>query len=824
MILKQACILLFMAGLMAAASAQPPGERSLKPLTSKDSARAPGNTYAIIIGISDYKQVSDLQYADKDAQAFESFLLSDAGGKTPKSNIETFINENATRNNIADAISILIEKAKPGDRVYFFFAGHGDMEVKTQVENGLLLLYNSPDGGYFGMKHDVLEVFELKRYLSPLAENGIEMIFIVDACHSGNLKGGIKGVEQTGFALAASWGKEFKILSCQPNQLSLESAEWGGGRGLFSLQLEEGLKGLADMDNNGVITMAELQIYLQINVAKYSDSKQLPSITGDPTKKVVAVNPAILAALKEQKAKQRPNLPPVNAKGTEEKYLDTLDDAGRKVYYSYKKNIADKRLILPKDTNALKDYRDFVKRYPDNELAPLMRRNLAAALNERFDSIVSPLLKDQTSYSTRDECYFAAAELDSCLHLLGEQHYMYPNLKARKLFMDAMALTWALTESEYNIGLQPDVERSISLLEESERLEPNAAYTVSALGTRYFFIYEYDKAFAEFQKYLDLRPNDFYSKYSMALLYKKLKQFDKSEELYKKLIVERPGTLFLYNQLFDVYFKGGKFNKALACARFITDSLDKLNGFFNLGIFYSQTGNLDSAVYYYHRTQELANGVDVTNNNLGHIYFVNNRIDSARHYFNLALAADSLNAFPYFNLATIDAVNGDYRKAITGFAKCVDYSPSFTEAFVTHLELYFGKKYTISDKSLYQDFRSRSFQFDLQYLGYTSILYSCIRDSALFNNKAAFDYVFPRMFHYKEYDVFTWYHHACYKALKKDKTAALQSLEKALQLGFGNYFMLTSDNDLSLLRDTPEFKALLKKYFPPEARKNNRKG
>ena len=115
------CLLLFCTVFFTWAAAQPPGERSLKPVAGKDPARAAGNTYAIIIGISDYKQVSDLQYADKDAQAFEQFLLSDAGGKLPKANIETFINENATRNNIADAISLVIEEAKPGDRAYFFY-------------------------------------------------------------------------------------------------------------------------------------------------------------------------------------------------------------------------------------------------------------------------------------------------------------------------------------------------------------------------------------------------------------------------------------------------------------------------------------------------------------------------------------------------------------------------------------------------------------------------------------------------------------------------------------------------------------------------------
>ena len=85
-----------------------PGERGL--IGKKDSAGTIGNTYAIIIGISDYKLVQDLQYAHKDAQAFENFLLTDAGGKIPKKNIETFLNDNATRNNVGMLSLSLQEK------------------------------------------------------------------------------------------------------------------------------------------------------------------------------------------------------------------------------------------------------------------------------------------------------------------------------------------------------------------------------------------------------------------------------------------------------------------------------------------------------------------------------------------------------------------------------------------------------------------------------------------------------------------------------------------------------------------------------------------
>ncbi|MBK9110042.1 MAG: caspase family protein [Saprospiraceae bacterium] len=50
------------------------------------------------------------------------------------------LNAEATRINVSDAISDLIKKLKPKDRLYFYFAGHGDIEDLTQSKNGLLLL------------------------------------------------------------------------------------------------------------------------------------------------------------------------------------------------------------------------------------------------------------------------------------------------------------------------------------------------------------------------------------------------------------------------------------------------------------------------------------------------------------------------------------------------------------------------------------------------------------------------------------------------------------------------------------------------------------
>lgn len=814
-------ILFFLLTGLADARAQP-GERGA--ITKSDTAGKTGNTYAIIIGISDYKAVPDLQFAHKDAQAFEDFLLSEAGGKVPKVNIETFLNENANRSNVGDAISVIARKAKPGDRVWFFFAGHGDMEDLTQIENGLLLLYNSPNGNYFGMNDDVLEILDLKRYLSPLSQKGVEMLFIVDACHSGNLNGGVQGVQQTASALASAWGREYKILSCQPNQLSLESAEWGGGRGLFSLQMEEGIKGLADTDNDGKITMFELQGYIQANVAKYSEFKQIPLITGDLSKSFFKVNPATLAALKKEKELNYPVLAKANSKGIEDKYVDSLSPEGKKIWLSYKKNLELKKLIWPKDTNALRDYRLFIKAYPDNPLTSMMRRNLASALNNRFDSIVSPLLRGGTSYSTRNECYYASLELDSCMSLLGEQHYMYSNLRARKLYMNAMSYTWALSENDYNISWRPTIEASLKLLEESLQFEPNASYTLMALGTHYYYLYEYEKANAAFKRYLELRPYDVFAKYSLGIMYSRLKQFDKAEEIFIALQRQHPEYTDFKMQLFDIYWKSNQNDKALALVNgMISSPAEQFYGYFSKGLYYARESMLDSTVYYYNESRKYAAGpCIICDNNIGHAYFVHDQTDSARKYFLRVLAQDSTYPFGHFNLGVIEEREGNTSAAINGFLKTILNAPGTMEGYVSNLPMYLGKKYDTTDRVAAAEFRKKMHTFNMQYLSYLSILYIYIRVPGLIDSTRQVNYLFNELFSYKQHEMLTWFHQACYKAMKKDKAGALESLERSLQLGFGSYYQVKNDLDLKFISNTPEYRAILEKYFPEETKKQGK--
>ena len=89
-----------------------------------------------------------------------------------------------------------------------------------------------------------------------------------------------------------------------------------------------------------------------------------------------------------------------------------------------------------------------------------------------------------------------------------------------------------------------------------------------------------------------------------------------------------------------------------------------------------------------------------------------------------------------------------------------------------------------------------------------------MRDHALVKNNDKIESIFTKLLSFKQYESTTYYHYACYRALQKNKKAALDNIKKSLNLGFGNYFMLMSDDDLSLIQNTPEYVALLKKYFP----------
>src|SRR5512141_2550564 len=98
------------------------------PPKTRDTTIQGPQTFAIIVGISTYKFVQSLNYADKDAEMFRDFLKSPAGGQLSDDNIFILLNEQALSTNFWSKGTkwLKAKSLKKGDRLFIYLAGHGD--------------------------------------------------------------------------------------------------------------------------------------------------------------------------------------------------------------------------------------------------------------------------------------------------------------------------------------------------------------------------------------------------------------------------------------------------------------------------------------------------------------------------------------------------------------------------------------------------------------------------------------------------------------------------------------------------------------------------
>src|SRR6476660_10644936 len=71
------------------------GSRGVAVTNTRDTSVFSGNSYAVIVGVSDYKFIRPLSFADQDALLFKEFLLSKAGGSVKPENIFSALNKDA---------------------------------------------------------------------------------------------------------------------------------------------------------------------------------------------------------------------------------------------------------------------------------------------------------------------------------------------------------------------------------------------------------------------------------------------------------------------------------------------------------------------------------------------------------------------------------------------------------------------------------------------------------------------------------------------------------------------------------------------------------
>lgn len=154
---------------------------SLTPATAEDRA--------LIIGVSDYahEEVDDLPAAARDAIRFRDFIINEL--EFAPEAVVTLVDEYATADMIIGGIlAHLVDGTNPGDRVVFYFAGHGG---RHQDRNGdeaddfdeSILAHDA--GMFLSETNGVLVDDILDLLFSRLNDRRVMLVF--DSCHSGTV-------------------------------------------------------------------------------------------------------------------------------------------------------------------------------------------------------------------------------------------------------------------------------------------------------------------------------------------------------------------------------------------------------------------------------------------------------------------------------------------------------------------------------------------------------------------------------------------------------------------------------------------------------------
>ncbi len=228
--------------------------------------------YVLAIGVSKYqKSELNLALAAKDAQDTVDALLKQKGQLYRDVEVQILKDTDANKDNILDGLDWIRTQTTARDVAMIFLAGHG---------------INDNSGSYYFLPSNAdperllrtgLAFSDIQNVVRSIAGKAL---FFIDSCHSGNVMGqGRRAVAVDVDAmvndLASAENGAVVFTASTGRQFSLESPEWGNGA--FTKALVEGLGGKADVNDDGAISVKELDLYIAERVKKLTGGKQSPT-------------------------------------------------------------------------------------------------------------------------------------------------------------------------------------------------------------------------------------------------------------------------------------------------------------------------------------------------------------------------------------------------------------------------------------------------------------------------------------------------------------------------------------------------------------------
>jgi tetratricopeptide (TPR) repeat protein len=244
------------------------------------------NRWAIVVGISTYAHERlNLKYAHHDAESLYTLLQMPMGGAFEAKRIAKLVNEQATTANITRAIRSFLKKPASDDIVLLYLACHAapDPDRPSQV---YVLTYDTDPDDIAGSALPMREI-DLCLRENLLAER---VVIIADTCHSAAIESGTRRRGAVGDAgainvyldqVSQSRPGIAVLTSAESSETAREGSQWGGGHGVFTHFVLEGMRGDADGHcgpKDGIVSIGELFEYVRDQVRRATNDQQHPAI------------------------------------------------------------------------------------------------------------------------------------------------------------------------------------------------------------------------------------------------------------------------------------------------------------------------------------------------------------------------------------------------------------------------------------------------------------------------------------------------------------------------------------------------------------------
>jgi hypothetical protein len=249
------------------------------------------NKRALLIGVNHYyldEAIGNLEFCVNDVSELDSILSDTLRGSFTTQLLRSGIDDrkqDPTRSNILSLVGLLSNNSETEDSILVYFAGHG---FEQEGKNYLL----PADARLNVLQDTAIPISWIKDTLSKSLAR--KKYLILDACHAGGRLGRANPHPMSRSFHDEVFGNSegFAIMtSCQMNELSYDWAE--KSHGVFSYYLLEGLRGAADSNKDGRITVPEINSYVYQKSREWAlrnNVQQSPTVLYEVSGEFVLVN------------------------------------------------------------------------------------------------------------------------------------------------------------------------------------------------------------------------------------------------------------------------------------------------------------------------------------------------------------------------------------------------------------------------------------------------------------------------------------------------------------------------------------------------------